>query len=128
MSRDKCFYILCRNGYKLLSLLQLCSRFLSQKLCDDMGWIHPDFSDFGIFLLVCNGWFAILISAGILGFMINSTLSYGMWYINIRSFLHLIMLFLGIIILHKSIKETVYIIALAIPITVLLDILIPFYY
>lgn len=75
-----------------------------------------------------DGWFAILISAGILGFMINSTLSYGMWYINIRSFLHLIMLFLGIIILHKSIKETVYIIALAIPITVLLDILIPFYY
>ena len=75
-----------------------------------------------------DGWFAILISAGILGFMINSTLSYGMWYINIRSFLHLIMLFLGIIILHKSIKETFYIIALAIPITVLLDILIPFHY
>lgn len=75
-----------------------------------------------------DGWFAILISAGILAFMINSTLSYGMWYINIRSFLHLIMLFLGIIILHKSIKETVYIIALAIPITVLLDILIPFHY
>lgn len=75
-----------------------------------------------------EGWFAILISAGILGFMINSTLSYGMWYINIRSFLHLMMLFLGIIILHKSIKETAYIIALAIPITVLLDILIPFHY
>lgn len=75
-----------------------------------------------------DGWFAILISACILGFMINSTLSYGMWYINIRSFLHLMMLFLGIIILHKSIKETAYIIALAIPITVLLDILIPFLY
>ena len=75
-----------------------------------------------------DGWFAILISAGILGFMINSTLSYGMWYINIRSFLHLMMLFLGIIILHKPIKETAYIIALAIPITVLLDILIPFHY
>lgn len=73
-----------------------------------------------------KGWFAFIISAGILGFIINSTLSYGMWYLNIRTWLHLLTLILGIIILHKSIKETLYMFGVAIPIAVLLDILIPF--
>lgn len=73
-----------------------------------------------------KGWFAFFISAGILGFIINSTLSYGMWYVDIRSWLHLFTLIIGIIILHKSIKETIYTFAVAIPIAILLDILIPF--
>lgn len=73
-----------------------------------------------------KGWFAFIISAGILSFMMNSTLSYGMWYIDIRSPLHLIMLILGIIILRKSLKETICIVGIAIPIAILLDIVIPF--
>lgn len=73
-----------------------------------------------------KGWIAFIISAGILGFIINATLSYGMWYVDIRSYLHLLTLILGIIILHKSTKETICIFVMAIPIAMLLDILIPF--
>ena len=69
---------------------------------------------------------AFIISAGILGFIINGTLSYGMWYVDIRSYLHLLTLILGIIILHKSTKETICMFVMAIPIAMLLDILIPF--
>lgn len=73
-----------------------------------------------------KGWFAFVISAGILGVIINSTLSYGMWYVDIRSWLHLLTLILGIVILHKTMKETIYMFGVAIPIAILLDILIPF--
>ena len=73
-----------------------------------------------------KGWIAFIISAGILGFIINGTLSYGMWYVDIRSYLHLLTLILGIIILHKSTKETICMFVMAIPIAMLLDILIPF--
>ena len=73
-----------------------------------------------------KGWIAFIISAGILGFIINATLSYGMWYVDIRSYLHLLTLILGIIILHKSTKETICMFVMAIPIAMLLDILIPF--
>lgn len=73
-----------------------------------------------------KGWVALVISAGILGFIINSTLLYGMWYVNIRTWLHLLTLILGIIILHKSIKETIYMFGIAIPIAVFLDMVIPF--
>lgn len=73
-----------------------------------------------------KGWFALIISAGISGFIINSTLSYGMWYVDIRSYLHLLTLVLGIIILHKSAKETICMLGAAIPIAILLYILIPF--
>ena len=62
-----------------------------------------------------KGWSAFIISAGILGFIINSTLSYGMWYVDIRSYLHLLTLILGIIILHKSTKETICMFVMAIP-------------
>ncbi len=75
-----------------------------------------------------KGWLSFIISAGILGFMINSTISYGMWYADIRSWLHLLTLILGIIVivLNKSVKETACLLAAAIPAAVLLDILIPF--
>ena len=73
-----------------------------------------------------KGWFAFVISAGILGVIINSTLSYGMWYVDIRTWLHLLTLILGIVILHKTMKETIYMFGVAIPIAILLDILIPF--
>ena len=73
------------------------------------------------------GWLAIVISAGILGFLINCTLAYGMWYVDLRSALHLVTLILGALMLRrKSGKETLLVIGLSIPAAIFLDILIPF--
>lgn len=73
-----------------------------------------------------KGWFAFAISAGILGFLMNSTLAYGMWYVDIRSWLHLLMLILGIVMLRKSLKETIVLVAASIPVAIILGMLIPF--
>ena len=74
-----------------------------------------------------TGWLAIVISAGILGFLINCTLAYGMWYVDLRSALHLVTLILGALMLRrKSGKETLLVIGLSIPAAIFLDILIPF--
>lgn len=76
-----------------------------------------------------TGWFSIVISAGILGFLINCTLVYGMWYVDIRSPLHLLTLILGVLMLRsKSVKETLLVVGFSIPATILLDMLIPFYF
>ena len=76
-----------------------------------------------------TGWLTIVISAGILGFLINCTLVYGMWYVDIRSPLHLLTLILGVLMLRsKSVKETLLVVGFSIPATILLDMLIPFYF
>ena len=68
-----------------------------------------------------------MISAGILGFLINCTPAYGMWYVDLRSALHLVTLILGALMLRrKSGKETLLVIGLSIPAAILLDMLIPF--
>ena len=74
-----------------------------------------------------RGWVSLIISAVILAFIINSTLVYGMWYVDIPSLLHLAMLILGIVILRRSIKETVCIIGFSIPFAVILKMIIPFW-
>lgn len=74
-----------------------------------------------------NGWISLIISSGILAFIINSTLSYGMWYVDIPSLLHLVMLILGIVILRRSIKETVCIIGISVPFAIILKMIIPFW-
>lgn len=73
-----------------------------------------------------KGWFAFAVSAGILGFLIHCTLAYGMWYVDVRSPLHLLMLILGVVMLRKSWKETVGLVAASIPVAILLSVLIPF--
>ena len=76
-----------------------------------------------------TGWLSIVISAGILGFLINCTLAYGMWYVDLRSALHLVTLVLGTLILRrKSRKETLLVVGFSIPAAVLLNLLIPFYF
>lgn len=76
-----------------------------------------------------TGWLSIVISAGILGFLINCTLAYGIWYVDLRSALHLVVLVLGVLMLRrKSGKETLLVIGLSIPAAILLDMLIPFYF
>lgn len=75
------------------------------------------------------GWLAIVISAGILGFLINCTLAYGMWYVDLRSALHLVMLVLGILMLRRrSGTEALLVVGLAIPVAIIFDTLIPFYF
>lgn len=74
-----------------------------------------------------TGWFSIVISAGILGFLINCTLAYGIWYVDLRSALHLVTLILGALILRRrSGKETLLVVGLSIPAAIFLDMLIPF--
>lgn len=76
-----------------------------------------------------TGWLSIVISAGILGFLINCTLAYGMWYVDLRSALHLVTLILGILMLwRRSGKETLLVIGLSIPAAIIFDTLIPFYF
>ena len=52
-----------------------------------------------------KGWFSLLISAGILGFMLNTAFAYGFWYLDIRSGLDILMLLLGILILYQNPKK-----------------------
>lgn len=76
-----------------------------------------------------TGWFCIVISAGILGFLINCTLAYGMWYVDLRSALHLVTLVLGILMLRRrSGKGTLLVVGFSIPAAVFLNLLIPFYF
>ena len=76
-----------------------------------------------------TSWLSIVISSGILGFLINCTLAYGIWYVDLRSALHLVVLVLGVLMLRrKSGKETLLVIGLSIPAAILLDMLIPFYF
>lgn len=76
-----------------------------------------------------TGWLATVISTGILGFLINCTLAYGMWYVDLRSALHLVTLILGILtVRRRSGKETLLVIGLSIPAAVFLNLLIPFYF
>lgn len=76
-----------------------------------------------------TGWLAIVISAGILGFLINCTLVYGMRYVDLRSALHLVTLILGGLMLRRrSGKEALLMVGLSIPAAILLNLLIPFYF
>ena len=73
-----------------------------------------------------KGWLARLISSGILAFLLNTTFAYGQWYIDIRSGLEVLMLLLGILILYKNPKETIFELVLSVPLAMVMQALIPF--
>ena len=73
-----------------------------------------------------KGWFSLLLSAGILGFLFNTTFAYGMWYFDVHSVLDVLMFLLGIFILYQNPKKTLLELALSVPIAILMNILIPF--
>lgn len=73
-----------------------------------------------------NSWFAMLISSGILGFLVNTAFAYGLWYLDLRSTLDLLMLLLAIAMLHKHRTGTLLEIGLSIPLAILMNQLIPF--
>ena len=70
---------------------------------------------------------AFILSAGIASILINTAFSYGIFYIGIRSWLNLLMLAAGIVILHKSPKETFLLVGTGAVFAVLVKILIPIY-
>jgi len=61
-----------------------------------------------------DGPIALIISSGIISVLINLAFSYGMFYIDLRSILDLMMLLSGILVLHRSGKETVIMIGISI--------------
>lgn len=72
-----------------------------------------------------KGKFALILSAGIVGFLINTAFAYGMFYIDIRSWLNMLMLILGILILHRTKKETIFIIGAGIVLAIVMEAIVP---
>ena len=72
------------------------------------------------------GCIALILSSGILGVLLNTAFSYGMFYIDIRSWLNLIMLLFGIFILRKSMKETICMMGIAIAFDIIITLVIPY--
>lgn len=72
-----------------------------------------------------DGIISLVLSASIVSVLINIAFSYGIFYINISSLLNILMLILSIIILHKSVKETIFIIGLGAIFAILCNVFIP---
>lgn len=73
-----------------------------------------------------GGRISLILSSGVLGVLLNTAFSYGMFYINIQSGLNVVMLLLGIFILHKNWKETISMMGIAIAIAIIITIALPF--
>ncbi len=75
-----------------------------------------------------EGWVALIFSAGILGVLVNTAFVYGMFYIDIRSWLNVLMLLLGILVLRKPVKETICMMGIAIVFALIIKTVIPFHF
>lgn len=73
-----------------------------------------------------TGLIALILSSGIIAVLLNTAFSYGMFYIDIRSWLNLLMLLLGIFVLRKSMKETIGMTGIAIAFAIIIEMIIPF--
>lgn len=73
-----------------------------------------------------NGPVSFLISAGIIAVLFNTAFSYGMVYIDVRNVLELILLILGIVILHRSAGETVFMTGISVCIAFIFHAILPF--
>lgn len=74
-----------------------------------------------------KGVIAFILSAGIISFLMNTAFAYGIFYISIRSWLNVSMLILGIVILNRSLKETIMMIGIGAVLAILLETIIPFH-
>lgn len=74
-----------------------------------------------------KGVIAFLISSGIVGVLMNTAFAYVWFYVAVRSGLNLLMLILGIVILHRTGKETVLMTGVGAVIAVLFEIIVPFH-
>ncbi len=76
---------------------------------------------------VGQGSAAFVLSAAILGVLMNTAFYYGMFYIDVSSWLNVIMLLLGVLILHRSFWGTCGMIALGAVLAVMMETFIPFH-
>lgn len=74
-----------------------------------------------------KGLVAFTLSAGIIGVLINTAFAYGMFYVDVQSWLNVLMLLLGVAMLHKSWKETMGMIGAGIVLAIVIKIVIPFH-
>lgn len=74
-----------------------------------------------------KGTIALLLSAGIVSAFINTAFAYGMFYISVSSWLNVIVLLIGVLVLRKPAKEMLTMIGAGIILAVILETLIPFY-
>ncbi|MCM1025569.1 MAG: hypothetical protein NC432_04000 [Roseburia sp.] len=73
-----------------------------------------------------TGFIALILSSGILGVLLNTAFAYGMFYIDIRSWLNVLMLLFGIFVLHKSAKETIAALGIAVAFAIVMKAVLPF--
>ncbi len=73
-----------------------------------------------------KGYISLIISSGILSVLINTTFAYGMTYFDIRSWLNLIMLLAGIIVLRKSVKDSIIMLCVAMALAITTKVIVPF--
>ena len=73
-----------------------------------------------------KGLIALLLSAGIISVLMNTAFAYGVFYIGIRSWLNAVMMILGIMILMRSLKETIMMIGMGAVLAILLKIILKF--
>lgn len=74
-----------------------------------------------------DGFIAFLLSSGIIGTLINTAFLYGVFYVDIRSCLHVVTLILGVFILRRSPKETAAMIGAGIVFAVIINEILPFH-
>lgn len=73
-----------------------------------------------------TGFIALILSSGILGVLLNTAFAYGMFYIDIRSWLNVLMLLFGILVLYKSVKRTIAAMGIAVVFAIVIKIVLPF--
>ena len=73
-----------------------------------------------------TGFIALILSSGVLGVLLNTAFAYGMFYIDIRSWLNVLMLLFGILVLHKSVKETIAALGIAVVFAIVMEAVLPF--
>lgn len=73
-----------------------------------------------------KGVVAIIISAGILGFLMDMAFYFGWLYLSVSSVLELIVLFIAILVLWRPMKEMIAMLGLGIIFAIVFDIVIPF--
>ena len=69
---------------------------------------------------------ALVVSSIILSALINTAFAYGLLYIDVRSWLNVVMLSLGIVVLRRSAKETAIMLGLSILLAMLFEMFLPF--
>ncbi|MDO5519551.1 MAG: hypothetical protein Q4G58_03555 [bacterium] len=73
-----------------------------------------------------TGKIAFLLSAGIFAILFNMTFSYGLGYFDLNYPIEAVFVFIGILVLHKSLKQTGAMIGVGIIIAAILNMVMPF--